>query len=55
MRNLAKIAEFRICFLSELAKISVFSDFLAKKILVFSDFLVEKILVFSDFLRDCLW
>ena len=52
MRNLAKRAEFRICFLSELAKISVFSDFLTKKILVFSDFLVEKILVFSDFLAE---
>ena len=49
MRNLAKRAEFRICILSEFAKISVFSDFLAKKISVFSDFLVKKISVFSDF------
>ena len=45
MRNLAKRAEFRICILGELTKISVFSDFLAKKILVFLDFLAEKILV----------
>ena len=36
--------------MSEFVKISVFSDFLAKKISVFSDFLAEKILVFSDFL-----
>ena len=57
MRNLAKRAEFRICFWASffvstflscyilLLKISVFSDFLAKKISVFSDFSVEKILV----------
>ena len=61
MRNLAKRAEFRICFWASffvstflscyilLLNISVFSDFLVKKILVFSDFLVKKILVFSDF------
>ena len=31
------------CFLSEFAKISLFSDFLAEKISVFSDFLAKKI------------
>ena len=34
MRNLAKRAEFRICFLGEMTKISVFSDFFVEKILV---------------------
>ena len=39
-------------YFTSVAKISVFSDFLAEKISVFSDFLAKKISVFSDFLAE---